>query len=125
MIHYNFNTKDNILNIDYSGKIIIKDIIELYEKLLSEKSYPNNLLIFQDETNAEFIESENLIPVALDSLKQLALKYDSVKVAIWQTEPVKTAYSYFFKNKINILNLNLEIFYTKEAAINWLKNLEL
>ena len=120
MVQYNFNTEDNILYIDYSGKIIKKDIIELYENLLSEKHLPNHLLIFQNERNAEFSDSEKLIPIAVDSFKQLSLKHDSVRVAVWQTEPVKTAYSFVFKKAVNIKNFFVDIFYTKKVALNWL-----
>ena len=125
MVQYNFNTENNILYIDYSGKIIKKDIIELYENLLSEKNFPNHLLIFQNEMNAEFLDSENLIPIAVDSFKELCLKHDSIKVAVWQTEPVKTAYSFVFKKTVNLKNFFVEIFYTKNVALDWLNNIQM
>ena len=100
----------------------MNDIIELYEKLSFEKELPKQLLIFQNETNAEFIESEALIPVAVDSFQKLSFKYERIKVAVWQTEPVKTAYSFIFKKTFDLHNFEIEIFYTEKAALKWLKS---
>ena len=122
MIKHNFNKDDNILYIDYIGKVVKKDIIELYDSLLSEKNLPANLLIFQDEKEADFIDSDSLIPIAVKSYKKLLLKHISVKIAIWQTEPTKTAYSFVFKKTFDLKKFMIEIFYTKIAAVSWLKS---
>ena len=122
MIQHNFNKDDNIFYIDYIGKIVKKDVIELYDYLLSEKNLPDHLLIFQDEKEADFIDSESLIPIAVESFKKLSVIHSSVKIAIWQTEPTMTAYSFVFKKTFDLKNFMIEVFYTKKAAISWLKS---
>ena len=52
MINYNFNIKDQILYLQYTGEINEKNIVDLYDKLLNDNTLPNDLLIFQDENQA-------------------------------------------------------------------------
>lgn len=122
MTNFYFNKEEGILNIEYSEKITDEGIKNLYEQLLN-LDLPENLFIFQNEVNAEFIDSDILIPRAVEFYTKLSKKHKRIEIAVWQTEPVKTAYSFIFKNLLEIDNLQIKIFYTKKAALDWLKKL--
>ena len=121
MIKYKFKPKKKILFLTYKGRIEEIEIFELYKKLFEDERLPENLLIFQDENKAEFIQSEKLINVSLDLIKKLKEKFNSIKIAVWQNDPIKTAYSYLYKEMTTDNQYEIEIFFTKEAALVWLK----
>ncbi len=121
MIKYSFNKDHKILYLIYKGKIYRDDISELYTKILNDDSLPQNLLIFQDENKAEFINSENLINFSIKYIKLLNQEFRKIKVAVWQNDPVKTAYSYFYKTIVARDQYEINVFYTKEAALVWIK----
>jgi len=124
MIKYDFDNSEQILHLDFIGEIKEDDIVNLYQKMYDDESLPDDLLIFQDENDAEFIDSRKLITVAMQLIKKLLTKHKTVKVAVWQNEPVKTAYSYFYKSRIVNVNYSLNIFSTREACFEWLKGTE-
>lgn len=124
MIKYDFDNNEKILYLNFIGEINEHDIIDLYQKLFDDESLPDDLLIFQDENDAEFIDSRKLITIAMQQIKKLLTKRKTVKVAVWQNEPVKTAYSYFYKSRIVDVNYSLSIFSTCEACLEWLHNEE-
>lgn len=122
MIDFQFNTDEEILHIDFSGKITKDDIEDLYKRILSME-FPTTLFIFQNEVNADFIDSDNLIPIAVNFYTKMSSKHERIEIAVWQTEPIKTAYSFLFKNNFDIDNIKIKIFYTKKAALDWLKKI--
>lgn len=122
MIRTTFYPEEGYLYIHFSGKIGIEDITDYYTELINKVNiYPKNLLILQDEREADFEDSKNLIHQTLPLLKKLSATYPSIKVAIWQTVPVKVAYSMVFIKDARFDNYQVELFYTREAALNWLR----
>jgi hypothetical protein len=75
MIKYSFNKDDNLLYLTYQGEIYREKIEELCTKILNDDSLPQDLFIFQDENEAEFINSENLINFSIKYIKLLNQKF--------------------------------------------------
>ncbi len=121
MIYYNFNQQQKILFLDYQGIITTIDIAYNFEKILSDTNLPRILHIIQNEVNAEFIGTNMNINKALYYNEKLMQKFDLIKVAIIQIEPVSTAYSMLFKDLSQKQNYFIEIFSTQQTAIEWLK----
>jgi len=123
MINLQYNKKDKILFANYLGEIDKKDILNYYDELFNYKDLSSSLLILQTETKAVFVNSEENIKAPIESIKLLLKEYDYIKIAILQTEPIKTAYSMLFQDiTLELENFNAEVFSTKEAAMRWLKN---
>jgi len=122
MINLHYNKENRILFADYIGVIDIKDILKFYDKLSDYRDLSPTLLILQTETEASFINSEEIISAALEKIKLLLNQFEYIKVAVVQTERIKTAYSLIFENEARSLkNYYIKIFTTREAALWWLR----
>ena len=120
MIQTVFDHKTQVLSAKFDGLITILEIEQYYQDILSNVSLPKNLRIFQDETQAEFLNSNSLIPETVNWVKKMAQNFSRVKVAVWQSKPVETAYSFLFADSLDIDNYEIKIFNTREGALYWL-----
>ena len=120
MIKIKYFKEQNFLYAHFFDRIGMEEIIDYYQNLINSDDYPDELYILQDENHAEFVESKKLINRATELVKDLADRYTIVRVAIWQTTPVKVAYGTVFIEDINIPNYQANLFYSKEAALKWL-----
>lgn len=121
MISFHFHKSDNILHVIYTGTIGPTDIIDFFEKLYSNKNLPKVLYIIQDEIEAQFEDSDVIISKAIELINKIVKRYTFIHVAIIQTAPIETAYSMIFKELVKAPNYHIEIFYSKDNALNWLK----
>jgi len=120
MIYSEFDKKNQLLLVKFEGIISMKEIEHYYDGILSNVQLPKVLRIFQDETRAEFINSSYLILNTVQWIRKITEKYDRVKVAVWQSRPVETAYSFLFADSLDINNYEIKIFNTREGAFYWL-----
>jgi len=121
MINLQYNTENRILFADYIGVIDNNDILKFYDNLSDYRTLSSSLLILQTETEASFVNSEKIISTALEKIKLLLKEFEYIKVAVIQTEEIKTAYSLIFENEArSIKNYYIKIFTTRDAALWWL-----
>ncbi len=122
MIVSEFNSETGILESKFIGEVYLKEIIDYIISTKENNSYPRLLKIITDANHANFNFSINdLEEIIIENEKSLE-KYDGIIDAIIVDNPKNTAISMFYKElKIND-KYKFEIFSTKEAALDWLKN---
>lgn len=114
-----------ILETKAIGILKIKDIISHYEKITYNNNYlPSNLKVLIDCRDARVDINVNEIQIAHRILKNVLLKYNSIKEAVIVDKPYETALALLFKyDSLNFESYLFEVFCTKNAAKLWLINL--
>lgn len=120
MINYSIDENSHIVSATYNGDISIYDVEEYYRSLIKITNLPKNLRILQDERVGSFIDSDRIIDKIVQMLPLMVERFTTVRIAIWQTKPLETAYSKLFIGKIKTKNVAVAVFYTPEAALGWL-----
>lgn len=122
MISCKFNPELEILEVVYSGIITFEDLNVHGTKIMNNKEIPRKLNILTDARNAiyDYNNINNLL--MMEHMKKHLEPYVFVKNAILHLKPIETAISMIVENEILINNYKQKIFYTEEAALNWLKN---
>ncbi|NJO89716.1 MAG: hypothetical protein HC831_12780 [Chloroflexia bacterium] len=120
MIKYEFDSKSGILEIFYTGKIQLTDLIEFGNSIYTDNKLPRKLLMLTDVTNAEYeIEVEEFTEL-IEHLKKHVSAFEYIKAAFIQSKPKETAYSMILSNKNPIHNYYRAVFSTRAAAMEWL-----
>ena len=120
MIECKFNDQMGILEVKYSGKVDVSQMFEYGESIAKNSSYPRKLKIITDVTEAEYdITKEDLRRVK-EGLKIHTMSYEYLKVAFIHAKPKETAYSLLLEEDLPMDKYIHRIFYTKEAALDWL-----
>lgn len=121
MIEVSFNQETGILNANYKGDISLKQIRDYIIATKENKSYPRNLKILSDGSEAKF----KLLPSELgliveENIKSLEV-YDSIVDAIVLSGPKETALSVLYQELAKNKKYKFQIFSTREAANKWLE----
>ena len=120
MINCRFNTKTNFLEVVYSGLISTEDLNLHGNKIMNNIILPRKLNILTDARNAEYDYKNINFSSMMKKMKKHLEPFLLVKNAILHFKPIETAISMIIENKIIIKNYQQKVFYTEEAAINWL-----
>jgi hypothetical protein len=120
MITSEFNFKIGILEVVYSGNIILPDLIEFGDKIFSDQSLPRQLLILTDVTNATYHLSNEDFETVLKNIKKHLSAFEYIKGAFIQAKPRETAYSMLLSEKNPVKNYMRGVFSTRDAAEKWL-----
>lgn len=120
MISYKFNNNLQILEVEYSGEVDLKQLIEYGEKIKNDGSLPRNLLILTDATKANYLFKISETSIMLDTLKEQLKPYTSVRTAVIHQKPMETAFSMTVDAEQEIPGYQHMVFTTRTAALNWL-----
>ncbi len=120
MIHYSFNRTGTTVTAIFSGNIGLNNIKHFYTELARFYGDLQVINMLQDERNANFTETDQIIRNGKELLEILTAKFKKVRIGILQTRPIETAYSTLFIDQVNDQRVELRIFYSEENVNNWL-----
>lgn len=109
-----------ILRVRYPGMLTKEEIIAHYDELRTNSSFHRNIRILIDCRNSTFTVKPEEVPELTAAARDAVRKFDSVKEAMMVTDPYETVIVTLFEKGINIPNYRFRVFYTEEAALNWL-----
>jgi hypothetical protein len=122
MIQVKHNTEKNIIIIIEKGKIKFQDKIELVKKVLPLDNSHNCVKVLHDMCEAEYDSSE----FEMNKLKSLSALLSEnticIKHAAVHQSSAGTAISMMYESLDLPINYFHKIFYTKEAALQWLSD---
>ena len=122
MVISKFNSKTGVLETKFEGEVSVKDIRDYILSIRKNKSLPPVVKIYSDATNARFEEnvSRKDLEIFLEenriTLTQKKFAYDAFVIS----STLETALGMLYRELNKIDNYKVEVFSTKEAAINWL-----
>ncbi|NOQ28341.1 MAG: hypothetical protein GQ564_23510 [Bacteroidales bacterium] len=113
---------DKKLIIEYfSGKIELKDILELKRRESIEKEYNSNFNIIDDSRDAEFLLNQNEISTYVNHIINNKLINGKRNAAYLTKTPNQVVIATLFDMLKKELPINVKIFSTVEVAMNWLE----
>jgi hypothetical protein len=118
MISYAFS--QNILFIMLQGQIRYDDILSYLDKFPSIEFNNDSLRLLYDLTEAEVLLSLEEVEKLSIQAEKVTENYRSVRSAFLVNEPKNTALSTFFSKLQKSSRTDRRLFYTREAAIDWL-----
>ena len=120
-----FNQQTDILESKFEGDLKIKDVLAYIESIKNNKTYPRNLKIITDTTQAHFnLSISDIRIIAIENDKTLE-EYNSITEAIIVNEPNSTALSMFYKGLERNKKFKFDLFSTKEAALKWINQIKI
>ncbi|MBN1386825.1 MAG: STAS/SEC14 domain-containing protein [Bacteroidales bacterium] len=109
-----------ILRVKYPGMLTKEEIIAHYDELRANRNFHRNIRILIDCRDSTFMVKPEEVPELTEAAKKAVREYVFVKEAMMVTDPYETVIVILFEKGINIPNYRFKIFYTEEAALNWL-----
>jgi len=120
MKQYTYNEKEKLLELDASGEMKIIDIIEHYEYLITESSFPSNLKVLIDCRNVNFKIDPDEMPLCLIAVNNSLKKFNRLTEAIIVDKPYETVIATMFSQLTRNPSYNFQVYSSKLAARNWL-----
>lgn len=118
---YLYNEKLNILVVKTKGTLRITDIINHYNELTNNVTFPNNLKVLIDCRGTQLNIKINEISFVNGALKNALNKYENIQEAILVDKPYETVVATLFKDyNVDLKKYSFKIFYTEDAAKSWL-----
>jgi hypothetical protein len=105
----------------FSGKIELKDILELKYRESLETEYNSNYNIIDDSRDAEFLLNENEISKYVNHIINNKLINGKRNAAYLTKTPNQVVIATLFDMLKKELPINVRIFSTVEVAMNWLE----
>lgn len=124
MISPTFDKNSGLLKLDYKGVISLEEIYKMADYIENNDELPRNLKILQDGYEAEFRFEPFKLKKIMRRMEEIAKKYDSIRAASLNSKPLVVAYGKLFSSFIRLKKLSYEIFYTEEAALEWLHSFD-
>ncbi len=97
-----------------------EDMINGMEFIESNESLPRELRIIEDATGSEADFSIAELRKLIDKMQSVSAGYKFIKHAVIHDNPKNTAFAYIVQNQKRSSNYNLQVFATREGAINWI-----
>jgi hypothetical protein len=120
MTEKKLDESNGILLVRTTGSIDIKEMFEGVDYLDKSVSLPRNLKILENAEGASVTFKIEDIPTIIGKLEKILDIYGYIRHAVIHTDPTSTAYTVIAKGMIRRPNYSLEVFSTKDAALNWL-----
>ena len=120
MIQTTYYPETRILSTNYIGKIDANEIIEYISGLKIEDETVEDLLYFEDQTEAEFVFKASEIKQIVYALYAKVKNIPAIRVAVLNFQPKETAFSLIAIRLLKAKNMHARVFCTKEAALDWL-----
>ncbi|PKQ65823.1 hypothetical protein BZG02_02125 [Labilibaculum filiforme] len=125
MIKTKFNHQTGILEAQYIGNITLKDILDYIDATKDNTTYPRNLRILTDASQANMLLGHNDIETIVNANNESLKNYNYIVDALIVDKPVETALSLFFKLLSENNKYKAKVFSTPEGAEYWLTNLDM
>lgn len=120
MVHFEFDQRSQIINCIMKDKIVVDDITQFIESMVSADYLPQNLRMLINMLDCEVILMRDQLPGIVEANNYLLQKYITVRHAIVIDKPVSTALAMFYKKLSVQKNYTLQIFSTLTAAQTWI-----
>ncbi len=121
MVELKYDNSLEILRMTPKGTIKIEDIIEVYNRILESDIYPKKLNILIDASESRFDVELKQVKKITKIIGKVLSKYSSISEAILIKKPFETVIAIMHQEGVNFENYIIKIFYTEEAALDWLK----
>ena len=120
-VEYTIDTEKKIVFETWSEHLTIEEYIEAKIELFTDTEFKPDFNFLTDISNNKQDLDENLISGIIKFLKKNITVSEKIKSAIIADNPNSVIKSFIFEDMGADLVLNVRIFSTKEAALNWLK----
>lgn len=120
MIKVEFKAQEGYLHAIYDGDITKEDLINYIDATRLNKTYPRKLKILSDSTNANMLLSRSDLELVIEANYKSLEQYEYIYDAILTLNPKETAFSMWFKKMSATDKYKFEVFFTIEAAKDWL-----
>ncbi len=120
MIIYSF--EDNIFQVKFIGEIKFADIVSYLNEFSKIDNLPEDLLLLYEAQNVDFKFDPEKVDIISKKAEDSTQNYKSIKTAFLVNEPKLSVYSTLFSKIPVQKKTQRNIFSTKQAAIQWLKN---
>ena len=121
MVLVDFNPDTGILKTTIKGVVTLKEIIDYIIATKENSSYPRDLKILTDASNADMNISPNELHLIVEENMKSLEVYDSIVDAIVLSAPKETALSILYQEIAKNRKYRFQIFSTREAALKWLE----
>ena len=122
MVFIEFDNKKGILNSVFEGDLALNDIVDYIREIKENTSYPRTLRILIDAREATANLTFEELSIVVEENKKSIENYQYSIEAVVITKPKETALLMLYKELAKNKKMKFQIFYTKEAAIDWLES---
>ncbi len=122
MIDYIFDKNENILHVKAKGEIDFPNYIKGLRKLTTDTQLPGRLKILEDMRELITQPDVNSIRNLSEGLNVVTDRFTRIRHALVIDDPLYTAFALIVKARLKHESYTMNIFSTKEAAYNWLKD---
>lgn len=123
LIEIIFSTSDNIINVSCEGILTINDFLNYHDKLSKITPSIRILRILAHFHNVSFSFTTNETQIISKNIKNTIDFNKNVKYAALTDQPIVNAYALIYLKYAEDISNNYKLFYTKEAALNWLNEI--
>jgi hypothetical protein len=121
MIDIKFHRRYQILYVTFEGEVGFNDLDAYFAKLNKLELPVENLAIIHDMRKVDYQLPPHRIGEVLGLFARMSAKYKYVRVASIHENAHSTAISTIIRERIDIENLEYQVFSTLEFALDWLK----
>ena len=122
MVTADFNNETGILDSKFEGDVTLKEIVDYIRATKENAIYPRLLKILTDSTRANMNFNHDDLEVIVNENLESIKRYEFIIDAIVLDSPKETALSILYQKISAASNYRFQVFSTREAAIEWLKN---
>lgn len=122
MLDYNFDKCENILHVKAIGEIDFPNYINGLKKLTTDSELPGKIKILEDMRELITNPDVKVIGYMSEGLNSVSSRFTRVRHALIIDNPAYTAFALILKARLNHESYTMNIFSTREAAYNWLKD---
>ncbi|MDZ7797443.1 MAG: hypothetical protein U5N56_10550 [Candidatus Marinimicrobia bacterium] len=123
MVRYSYDPGKNMIMADFTGNILIHDIIDFMREINSDKTLPAVLNIFIDARKARFTIEPAEIPRLAAMNYKMDRVFQQVNNAILTDNPNETALALLYEYASRSNHYHVKLFSLYENALSWLKNI--
>ena len=119
MFQLKYDDIANIIEATFVGKVQVFDIVAFIKAVTENKEYPRaiKVLIIGQNANAHF--SVNDLDIFNNECSKFIAYYERARIAIVINNPKNTALSILFKQLFISPKVDIDVFSTKNTALNW------
>ena len=120
MVKYRYNTENNYHEFIYEGIISHKEIADAIINLLQKSNKNKSINILINAQNADYSKLKKQNPTQEARIIMYSSEFLRVRMAIVHTKKLETAISEIHQENLQRPGYEHEIFYSHEAALDWL-----
>ena len=120
MITFSYDDELGILHTITGGDLSIDEILEHYQEIRQNNTYPRDLKVIIDCRSTRLAVKLDDISRLIEAAKNTIPKYTQLREAILITAPYETVVATLFEQNARFKNYNFRLFYSENAALQWL-----